>query len=1050
MLYIDITDNIIAMGYPASSIEGVYRNHIDDVVKFMESKHKDHYFIYNLCSERSYDISKFHNRVQTFSFDDHNPPKIEIIKPFCTNVQEWLSLNPRNVAVVHCKAGKGRTGTMICCYLLHSGKFSTAEEALNFYGQTRTQDHKGVTIPSQLRYVNYYAELIKNNTEYTSVSLYIREIILEPVPAFTGGQGSICFSISQQTLSQNCDRQHCLKLFKSSVYEVKKNAPSVIINLDCCMPITGDIKLEFYSKPKLGRKERIFQFWFNTFFVNQELLESNSNGFVHENGNTTAEVHEKTLILAFKKNELDIVNKKDKQNKVFSSEFKVTLFLHRIPIKNSGPPSWLVTPSREACSMPQDTPSESSEADTSEDDYNDEDDWDSALLLTYLGVAFHAVVERETLDPRGVGYRLLSECDLASQIAPSSNDQHPEMLAVFFRFPLEKDRRDEWLKRCGNITPFDLSFQQLIKKTVCSIHFNEYDFVNSLRNRLVHTAVPIHFNSEQIEKSAGTIEENMSSPTETESPIVRKEVNVKTYGTTSVNVNIEHAFLQYESTITPHLSHLQDVVKHFVNRAMDIHKQVGELRLMSEFDLQWLSPSYLKRNTKSTEIMEAWEKLPLEIRNNEEMKTYLLCTKHWNLPSWECHLDGPPPQKRKVLANSYRRLQCRQFTALAFEADHETVYGLGRWHSEAQYLVMDSIPTSCIQLEKEQIIKYSDPKYNINDLKTGDCETMLLNQTIYYLNKSKSKWISVGLYYPFEFASVVKIFGRSKQYVIFKEEEWIQFHEQRENINKYFQTFDMMWKPRQIDSKTLMFEMIEEKKILKIEDMSGNEVYLGWESVSEVLRYRLSYSSGSNFKYFYEDVIRAVAEMSGDVKINIYNIINRLSEKSDDVCCMLEVLLFMPEKALFDVQLERRIQEQGQKRVKKHLFKKMWMLYAQEHWTKSYDLKSAVERLYEELGALEFDADHEAIYGMERYYTVQQCEELRDKYKIGRKVCRKFLQGKTCSQCLVKRINEIGLRHFLDTVNKYIKDCSDSSSSSDEEVFKAVEQNVEETTEEEE
>ncbi|KAF5298552.1 hypothetical protein FQA39_LY11753 [Lamprigera yunnana] len=333
---------------------------------------------------------------------------------------------------------------------------------------------------------------------------------------------------------------------------------------------------------------------------------------------------------------------------------------------------------------------------------------------------------------------------------------------------------------------------------------------------------------------------------------------------------------------------------------------------------------------------------------------------------------------------------------------------------------MDSIPTSCVQLAKEQIIKYSDPKYNINDLKTGDCETLLLNQTIYYLNKSKSKWINVGLYYPFEFASVVKIFGRSKQYVIFKEEEWIQFHEQRENINKYFQTFDTMWKPRQIGSKTLTFEMIEEKKILKIEDMSGNEVYLGWESVSEVwslesvLRYRLSYSSGSNFKYFYEDVIRAVAEISGDVKINIYNIINRLSEKSDD------------------------------------FIKKMWMLYAEQHRTKTIDLKSVVELLCEELGALEFDADHKAIYGMERYYTVQQCEELRDKYKIGRKVCRKFLQGKTCSQCLVKRISEIGLRHFLDTVNKYIKDCSDSSSSSYEEVFKAVEQNGEETTEEEE
>ncbi|KAF5283031.1 hypothetical protein FQA39_LY04902 [Lamprigera yunnana] len=79
----------------------------------------------------------------------------------------------------------------------------------------------------------------------------------------------------------------------------------------------------------------------------------------------------------------------------------------------------------------------------------------------------------------------------------------------------------------------------------------------------------------------------------------------------------------------------------------------------------------------------------------------------------------------------------------------------------------------------------------------------------------------------------------------------------------------------------------------------------------------------------------------------------------------------------------------------------MWMLYAQKHRTKSYDLKSAVERLYEELGALEFDADHEAIYGMARYYTVQQCEELRDKYKIGRK-SRIFLVtfDSLCGVCL--------------------------------------------------
>lgn len=50
---------------------------------------------------------------------------------------------------------------------------------------------QGVTIPSQRRYVEYYATMVREQLEYRPVTLLVREIHLEPVPnQFSGGQGS--------------------------------------------------------------------------------------------------------------------------------------------------------------------------------------------------------------------------------------------------------------------------------------------------------------------------------------------------------------------------------------------------------------------------------------------------------------------------------------------------------------------------------------------------------------------------------------------------------------------------------------------------------------------------------------------------------------------------------------------------------------------------------------------------------------------------------------------------------------------------------------------
>uniref|UniRef100_A0A1L8DKY8 Phosphatidylinositol 3,4,5-trisphosphate 3-phosphatase and dual-specificity protein phosphatase PTEN n=1 Tax=Nyssomyia neivai TaxID=330878 RepID=A0A1L8DKY8_9DIPT len=309
-----ITKNLIAMAFPAEKlVEAVYRNNIDDVLRLFEEKHKGFYKIYNLCSERSYDYSKFQNRVASYPFNDHNPPTIQLIQAFCDDVQKFLSVDPKNVAAVHCKAGKGRTGTMICCYLLHVRKFTLAADALSFYGQKRTHDEKGVTIPSQRRYVEYYSRLLKTVRPYSEVKLLICELKLSPPPLLNSHQGSLNFSISEWSGR---------KLHRDSVSDVKRSQGNgdgqIVIKLDCCIPLSGDIQVEFYNKGVI-KKEKLFHFWFNTYFVNEET-----------EGNIPAEGDSSKLVFRLTKFELDDAHK-DKQNKIFPPDFEVQVILQRIP-----------------------------------------------------------------------------------------------------------------------------------------------------------------------------------------------------------------------------------------------------------------------------------------------------------------------------------------------------------------------------------------------------------------------------------------------------------------------------------------------------------------------------------------------------------------------------------------------------------------------------------------------------------------------------------------------------------------------------------------------
>ena len=68
-----ITDRVIVMGYPASGMEGLYRNKREDAKRFLDTRHGNNYWVFNFCpvAENSYPSSVFEGRVSRYPFPDH-------------------------------------------------------------------------------------------------------------------------------------------------------------------------------------------------------------------------------------------------------------------------------------------------------------------------------------------------------------------------------------------------------------------------------------------------------------------------------------------------------------------------------------------------------------------------------------------------------------------------------------------------------------------------------------------------------------------------------------------------------------------------------------------------------------------------------------------------------------------------------------------------------------------------------------------------------------------------------------------------------------------
>lgn len=92
-------------------------------------------------------------------------------------IDHWKDKKNPRVVVVHCKAGKGRSGSMACSYLISECGW-TPEQALARFTERRMRPKfgAGVSIPSQLRWIGYVDRWTKGGKKYVDREIEIVEV----------------------------------------------------------------------------------------------------------------------------------------------------------------------------------------------------------------------------------------------------------------------------------------------------------------------------------------------------------------------------------------------------------------------------------------------------------------------------------------------------------------------------------------------------------------------------------------------------------------------------------------------------------------------------------------------------------------------------------------------------------------------------------------------------------------------------------------------------------------------------------------------------------
>mmetsp|Transcript_20497 Transcript_20497/g.42331 ORF Transcript_20497/g.42331 Transcript_20497/m.42331 type:complete len:544 (+) Transcript_20497:77-1708(+) len=181
-----ITDRIVTLSHPflQSTTDGdiTPERKLAAVGHLLRKRHGGRYMIWNL-SEVEYDADVLDDQVLVYKFPGSPSPPLGLLLKLLLSMESWLKADERNVAVIHCLTGRGRTSTVLAAFLCWTGEagFSDVNVALEYIARCKRCAVETLTIPSQVRYVSYFANML-DGVRPSQPPLMLKRIIMSEAP----------------------------------------------------------------------------------------------------------------------------------------------------------------------------------------------------------------------------------------------------------------------------------------------------------------------------------------------------------------------------------------------------------------------------------------------------------------------------------------------------------------------------------------------------------------------------------------------------------------------------------------------------------------------------------------------------------------------------------------------------------------------------------------------------------------------------------------------------------------------------------------------------